>query len=193
MTNYDLFSKHFDELMGNPIDKTKRIENYIKQNSPKAKSVLDIGCGTGSILYNLPNKYDKTGIDLSANMLSIAKQKVKSAKFYQYDMTAFKFEKKFDVILCIYDSINHLLHFKDWEKLFHNVKSHLNENGLFIFDVNTTFYLKKLSKLQQQLQPFGKNGKHFYSISVTQIKDTIFNWSVKIFEPSKIPSASSSR
>ena len=52
------------------------------------------------------------------------------------DMTNFDLQKTFDVVLCNYNSICHLLTWQDWQKFFEMAYNHLNENGIFIFDIN---------------------------------------------------------
>jgi SAM-dependent methyltransferase len=142
--DYSKFAKYYDFLMGEPKEKVALIKSWIKKYNPKTISVLEIACGTGAILKLLENEFEISGLDLSKEMLSIAKNKVKQGIFYNKNMTSFSLNKKFDVILCIYDSINHLLKFDEWGKVFKNSSQHLNEGGLFIFDINTPAKFNKL-------------------------------------------------
>jgi hypothetical protein len=43
----------------------------------------------------------------------------------------------FDAVICLFDSLNHLLSVSDLELAFHSVYSCLKPGGLFLFDVNT--------------------------------------------------------
>ncbi len=156
--NYSKFSKYYDSLMGEPKDKVALINKWIKKYNPKSTSVLEIACGTGAILKLMEKQYTISGLDLSKEMLTIAKNKIKKGNFYHQDMTSFSLNKKFDVILCIYDSINHLLKFADWTKVFKNSSKHLNENGLLIFDVNTLAKFDKLGNTSNDfVQQLGKD------------------------------------
>ena len=123
--SYSKFAKYYDSLMGEPKDKVVLINSWIKKYNSKATSVLEIACGTGAILKLMEKQYDVSGLDLSKEMLSIANKKIKKGNFYHDDMTSFSLNKKFDVILSIYDSINHLLKFNDWNKVFKNSSKHL--------------------------------------------------------------------
>jgi len=175
--SYSKFAKYYDKLMSDPKDKVNLIDSWIKKYHPQAKSVLEIACGTGAILNLLKNKYDVTGLDLSKAMIEIAKKKIPSVKFHNKDMTNFKLDQKMDIILCIFDSINHLQNFKDWQKVFNNVKTHLNENGLFIFDFNTINKFDRFGKAKnvflnnigkdfviEKTSVFDKNKVVFYQI-----------------------------
>ncbi|VVB74596.1 Ubiquinone/menaquinone biosynthesis C-methyltransferase UbiE [Candidatus Tiddalikarchaeum anstoanum] len=139
MAAYKELASVYDELMGEEIYAkfNKIITSMINKYDRTAKSVLELGCGTGNILIPLSKKFETTGLDISKEMLAIARKKDKKSKYIQADMTSFRLNKKFDVILCMYDTINHLKVFDDWQKTFKNTYNHLSEKGLFIFDFNT--------------------------------------------------------
>ena len=137
MANYDKFYKHYDAVMGDPKQKAVFLTSLIKKWNPKATTLLELACGTGAILQHLVHNFEVSGLDLSAGMLSIARKRLPKTRFFKQDMTQFSIPQNFDVILCVYDSINHLVRFNDWQKVFARTKRHINENGIFIFDVNT--------------------------------------------------------
>jgi ubiquinone/menaquinone biosynthesis C-methylase UbiE len=104
------------------------------------KSVLDLGCGTGSASLILSERgFDVTGIDLSEAMIKIAKSKTKKVKFLVGDMRTLKLEKKFDVVVCLCDSLNYLLKESEIKETFKRVYGVLKKGGAFIFDVNTIY------------------------------------------------------
>ena len=135
--SYSQYAKYYDSRMGEPIKKVELINSWIKKYNPKATSVLEIACGTGAVLKLMEKKYTVSGLDFSLEMLNIAKKKIKKGNFYHKDMANFSLNKKFDVVLCIFDAINHLINMRDWDKTFKNASIHLNPKGLFIFDINT--------------------------------------------------------
>jgi ubiquinone/menaquinone biosynthesis C-methylase UbiE len=79
-------------------------------NRYKYQSVLDIGCGTGNILVEVLKKQNvhAAGIDLSENMLSIAKSRLDSSVDLQKgDSENLPWESNtFDLIICT-DSFHH--------------------------------------------------------------------------------------
>ncbi|MDD8017225.1 MAG: class I SAM-dependent methyltransferase [Bacteroidota bacterium] len=107
-----------------------------KYSTIKGKSLLDIGCGTGTHAYNLSQKgYDVTGIDSSEEMIGIAKNKInKSCKFQTADSTNFKLDKKFSIITSLFHVMSYQTTNYALEKTFTNVASHLENDGIFIFD-----------------------------------------------------------
>ena len=59
-------------------------------------------------------------------------------------MINFNINKKYDAIISICDSINYILNEKDLLKTFTNVKNHINEDGIFIFDINSYYKLSEI-------------------------------------------------
>ena len=124
----------------------KFIHEQIKKNEKTPTSlVLDLACGTGRITFEL-NKfgYDMTGVDLSANMLSQArdfayKNKIDNILWLCQDMRSFELYGTVDACSCCLDSINYLTKLSDVEKCFSLVHNYLIPNGIFVFDVNSEY------------------------------------------------------
>lgn len=178
-SEYDFVAKFYDAVIGNSKDSSDYVLSKIKRYNKNAESVLEIGCGTGNILHGLLKNYNVTGVDISEEMLKIAKKKIPKGKFYLQDIRNFRIEKKFDVILCIYDTINHLTLFNDWKKTFANVYEHLNDNGIFIFDINTLYKLDGMSFISPIVNKFNSN---YLLIDVNRISGNVYNWNLKVFE-----------
>ena len=157
MANYDVFGKFYDAIMGDRGKATMRLRELIHKVNPKAQNVLELGCGTGSVLEHLVKDYEVWGVDLSRKMLSLAKKKVPQARLSRQDMVRFHLPRKFDVVCCVFDSINHILSFADWKKLFVNVRRHLSDSGIFIFDINTQKKLDRHIAEPPWVHKFGNN------------------------------------
>lgn len=114
----------------------KEVEFIEKQfGADKSKKILELGCGTGNYLKIFFEKnYNITGLDISKEMLEIAKKKC-DCDLIQEDIKNFKIDKKFDVILIMFDVLSYINKNLDVENVLNNVRNHLNENGLLIFQV----------------------------------------------------------
>jgi S-adenosylmethionine-diacylgycerolhomoserine-N-methlytransferase len=80
------------------------IVRWIAESNDKG-TLLEIGCGTGHILKSLAKSTDckLAGIDLSPEMLAIAKRKLPpKINLYQTDLTDFNPVEKYDAILLSY-------------------------------------------------------------------------------------------
>jgi len=179
MTDYDIFSKTYDTAMGDRSDVAELLRELVRKNNPGAKSVLELACGTGAILRRFARDYAVTGVDLSKGMLTIARKELPNVKFLRRDITNFRLNKKFDAIICVYDSINHILDFEGWEKVFANANAHLAEGGVFIFDINTLWKLRNILTYPPEIH---KLGEDYMILKVRTPATNMFNWNVKFFE-----------
>jgi len=173
--SYSVFAKHYDEAMGDMSGKIAFLQDVLSTHAPNAKSVLEFASGTGTILEGLSASYSVAGVELSPEMLAIARSKLPAADMHLGDMTMYAFDTKFDIVLCVYDSINHLLEWSDWLKLFHNAHRHLNEGGVFVFDINTIVRLRWLASQSHEFEPSAE------ALSINIIEnDGIFDWEIAI-------------
>jgi demethylmenaquinone methyltransferase/2-methoxy-6-polyprenyl-1,4-benzoquinol methylase len=91
------------------------------------KNILDIACGTGTLFpfYFKRNVATVVGIDISPEMVKIAKGKFPEIEIICGDAEEYDFDKKFDVIM-IYNAFPH---FPNPQKLIKNLSGHLKDNG----------------------------------------------------------------
>ncbi len=137
MDSYKSFSRFYDDVMGDRSDVIKVVSNCINEAFPAARSLLELGCGTGSILAGLSDRFTVTGIDISPEMLRQAQQKLPNTHLHLGDITRFDLGEHYDVVICVFDTINHLLDLGLWRSTFANAARHLNDGGLFLFDTLT--------------------------------------------------------
>jgi SAM-dependent methyltransferase len=157
MPAYAEFARFYDQIMGDRSPDIAKVRQYITRFHPGAGSVLELGCGTGAMLAGLTEDYEVTGIDRSPEMLAIAARTVPAAKLVQADITGFSLGTRFDVVICVFDTVNHLPKLADWRALFCRVHEHLAPGGLFVFDVNTTGRLRRLWRGAAFAMNFGEN------------------------------------
>ena len=106
-------------------------------------SIAELGCGTGTMTELLSDDgFDITGIDLSEDMLSLAREKVPGVDFLRMDMREFTLDKKQDAIISVADSVNYLESVDDLAKTLKCVRDALKPGGVFIFDLKTEFFYK---------------------------------------------------
>ena len=150
MNNYIEFANLYDELMNdfNYEEWANYIEDIFKKYDLSPRDILEMACGTGNLTFYLAKrKYNLLCFDLSADMLAKAYQKLgksKNVRFLEQDMVNFNINKKFDSVISICDSINYIINENDLLSCFKNVYNHLNDKGLFIFDINSFYKLKNI-------------------------------------------------
>jgi ubiquinone/menaquinone biosynthesis C-methylase UbiE len=142
---YEKFAEVYDSIMRDKFykDYYAFINRILRKLKFKPKSILEVACGIGRLMEIFHKKsYQIEGLDLSKGMLRIAKKK--GLKVYQGNMINFNLKKKYDLILNIFDSLNYLQKSSDLEKCFKTTNRHINQNGLFIFDMNSDFKINKI-------------------------------------------------
>ncbi len=121
--------------------------NYFKNYKGE---ILEIGAGTGRITIPLlKNKINVTALDIAPKMLDILKNKLQkrrlSANIICADMRNFKIKQKFNAIIVTYRTFQHMYSIKDQKDALNNIKKHLKNKGILIFDV----YNPKISFIEK--------------------------------------------
>lgn len=144
MKTFDRYSRYYNLLYGDK-DYTREadyVDDLIKRNLSGAKSILDLGCGTGLHDFLLAEKgYSVTGVDISGTMLGIAASRLrsqetlsKSLSFIQGDIRTIKLTNTFDVVLSLFHVMSYQVSNDDIVSTLTTVRDHLKPGGLFIFD-----------------------------------------------------------
>ncbi|MEI8349046.1 MAG: methyltransferase domain-containing protein [Candidatus Omnitrophota bacterium] len=115
------------------------IENIFRKLKLTPKTILDLGCGTASHAISLARRgYEVVGVDKSAQMLKIAKEKAKKARvsieFIKEDITKLNLQKKFDAIVAMFAVVGYQATDSALKKTFDTAHKHLVPGGIFIFD-----------------------------------------------------------
>ena len=102
--------------------------------SPRGGTWLDVACGTGRHLSFLRRHYSVTGIDVSREMLRVARRRLPGVRLVLADMRDFRLDETFDVVSCLYSAIGHLETERDLEATFVNFAHHLKPGGIAIVE-----------------------------------------------------------
>lgn len=132
------FCKIYNEFGWNYFPRAfgEQLLEWIHQNQVTVKTSLDLACGTG-ILCEVLHEHgiQAAGMDFSQGMISIARENNPGINYEVADMIQYRPEKKFDLVTCTGDALNHIIDLKDVEQIFRNVHGYLNPGGFFIFDI----------------------------------------------------------
>lgn len=148
--SYRKFAYVYDELMEDmPYPDWIRFARTAWEQHGMPKSVAELGCGTGSITIPLVNSgFEVTGIDLSADMLSVARSKMEatpqghrlyregSVRWVQQDMREWRVPEPVDSVISFCDCVNYLLEQEDVIRTFQRTYEMLKPGGTFLFDVH---------------------------------------------------------
>jgi SAM-dependent methyltransferase len=183
---YDALAIFYDELEGDRSNQAEYLRGLLRRHCPQARSLLELACGTGAILAHLEAEYESVaGVDVSAPMLEAASRAVPRADLFRQDIRKLALKREFDAILCVFDSINHLTEFDDWEAVFDRAADHLAPGGIFLFDLHTPRRLLELMEEPAHAKWFGDG--HLVVIEVGHAPTrppggVATTWQVDVFE-----------
>ena len=132
---YDLFYRDKDYA-----GECDFIEDIFQKHAARpVKDILDLGCGTGGHALLLAELgYHVTGIDASEKMLERAGQRTAAARasleLQQGDIRSFQLGRRFDAAICMFAVMDYLTETSDVLQTLRNIRQHLREDGLFVFD-----------------------------------------------------------
>lgn len=147
---YHDFASVYDQLQDADYEQfADYYEQIFEKFNLKPELVLDLACGTGNVTLAMAQRgYDMIGIDLSVEMLNIAREKAADAGqnilFLNQDMTEFELYGTVDTIICALDGINYLTEDGQLEQVFRLAENYLNPGGIMIFDINSEYKLKHI-------------------------------------------------
>jgi len=152
MNAYTAFAYVYDEYMDNiPYDEWgEYMIGLLKKLGVKAgASVVDLGCGTGTVTRMLEKEgYSIVGIDMSEDMLAIAADKIEESGqeilYSCQDMREFELPFKVDAFTSIGDSMNYITTNEDLESVFKSVSDNINDGGVFVFDLKTIHFFRDI-------------------------------------------------
>jgi len=147
MNAYTGFAKVYETFMDNiPYDKwTEYISGLLKEYGVAPGSlVCELGCGTGSMTRRLAEAgYDMIGIDLSEEMLDIARYDHPECEadilYLNQDMREFELYGTVAAVVSFCDSLNYLTDEEDLLRVFKLANNYLDPGGYFIFDMKTEY------------------------------------------------------
>jgi SAM-dependent methyltransferase len=197
MSVFGNYSRYYDLLYKEKdySGEANYVDGLIRQFAPQAKTIINLGCGTGAhdvLLSQLG--YSVTGVDMSEEMLAIANAKIpassnlaSSLSFHQGDIRTVRLETPFDVVISLFHVMSYQTNNSDFMAALSTAKDHLSPHGIFIFDCwygpavlsdRPVVRVKRLeddeTSIVRMAEPLLHPGKNLVDVSYTVfIKDKI--------------------
>ena len=130
-------SAAFYDVLYNFVDyeaAVREIQAIVDQRAPQARSLLDVGCGTGRHLELLRERYEVEGLDLNPTMLELARERCPDVPFHEGDMADFSLGRRFDVVTCLFSSIGYVRTEERMRTAILSMRRHLNPGGLLLVE-----------------------------------------------------------
>jgi len=144
----------YDALLG---DQKDDIPFYIYRARQSQGPVLELACGTGRLTLPMAEAGAAiTGLDLSPQMLAIARAKAEARHldidWVEADASRFDLKRTYSLILFPYNSMSHLHSPEAIQGMLACVKQHLAPRGHFILDVHNP-NLALLNRRRDEIYP----------------------------------------
>ncbi|RUS48560.1 class I SAM-dependent methyltransferase [Cohnella sp. AR92] len=161
MRSYRQFAAVYDRLMEEmPYPEWLSFARRCWDRYGMPATIVDLGCGTGNLAIPLAKSgFQVFGIDLSSDMLSIARNKWEAGgrgligekggiRWLQQDMRDWELPEPADAVISFCDSINYLTEPEDVVSAFRHTYEGLAPGGLFLFDVHAPSQLERYAEEQ---------------------------------------------
>ncbi|OGT06722.1 MAG: hypothetical protein A2103_01145 [Gammaproteobacteria bacterium GWF2_41_13] len=136
---FNTYARYYDLLYQDKdyLAEATYVDGLIKKFHPQAKSILNLGCGTGRHdSYFQGMGYLVCGVDLSDEMLVEARKRAipEKLEFFTGDARNVDLHRKFDVVVALFHVMSYQTTDDDVLAVFETVKRHLAPGGIFLFD-----------------------------------------------------------
>jgi SAM-dependent methyltransferase len=114
------------------VEETEFLSRIIKEKANiDVRSLLHLGCGGGRNDFTFQKHFNVTGVDISKEMLVLAKELNPSSEYLEGDMRNVRLGRTFDCVVAL-DSVSYMITEDDLNRLFRTALEHLNPGGVFI-------------------------------------------------------------
>ena len=148
MKEYNLFAQYHDLIVRpdyDQLDDEVFFLNEVFEDFWNWKHILEAACWSWVVMKELINKwYDVKGFDLSEQMIKKSKDFYWLENTFVWDMRTYNSDEEFDIVLCNYNSICHLLTFEDWVSFFKASYNNLKSWWILVFDITTIYEFESL-------------------------------------------------
>jgi len=95
---------------------------------------LDVACGTGRHLELLRARHSVMGVDRSAEMLRVARERLPGVRLVRGDMQSFDLHRRFDVVSCLFGAIGNVPTVHGVRRTIANFARHTRPGGVLLLE-----------------------------------------------------------
>jgi SAM-dependent methyltransferase len=145
LSAFAAYARYYDLLYQdkNYEAESQYIAALLSEYAPDARTILDIGCGTGAHARDLARKgFTVHGVDISEGMLARANETKATLNadlsgklaFSHADARSVELGKTFDAVVSLFHVMSYQTSNDDLASAFASARRHLAHGGVFIFD-----------------------------------------------------------
>jgi SAM-dependent methyltransferase len=111
-----------------------RIEEIVRERAPKARTLLDVACGTGKHLACLRTRFACEGVDLDPGLLGVARGRLGDVPLHEGDMRTLDLGRRFDVVTCLFSAIGFVGDLDGLAAAARSLAAHVADGGVLIVE-----------------------------------------------------------
>lgn len=117
-----------------------------------AKTVLDLGCGTGVLSARLAENADVVAVDPAGAMLDIARERYGDVNldWIEGDARNIRLNRKFDLVVLSGHAFQVFLTKEDQREALRTIAAHLSNGGKFIFDSRNPYFPNSKERMKSE-------------------------------------------
>ncbi len=135
-SDFKIISAYYDALYvkdGEYAPEAARVKELLTRHGvPSQGDLLILACGTGGHIPYFREEYTVSGLDLSEDMLALAREKFPAIRFHTASLIDFKLEDEFDAMICLYGSIGFVKTADNLRASMKRIAAHLRPNGVVV-------------------------------------------------------------
>jgi ubiquinone/menaquinone biosynthesis C-methylase UbiE len=134
---YTKSSPHYDAIyrFKDYAGAVKYVRTVLDEEHPRARSLLEVACGTGKQLELLRTDYpDVQGLDINSDLLEAARARCPGIALHLADMRNFALPERFDVVACLFSSIAYARDLQGMRDTVACMTRHLQPGGVLLIE-----------------------------------------------------------
>jgi len=96
--------------------------------------LLDVACGTGCHIEHLKKHFEVEGLDISEELLELARQRNPGVLFHHADMVNFALGRQFDIVTCMFSSIGYVRTIENLRRAINCMAQHITPGGVVLIE-----------------------------------------------------------
>jgi ubiquinone/menaquinone biosynthesis C-methylase UbiE len=133
---YERSAALYDLIYGDKAyaEEAEAVRAIVERERPAARTLLEVGCGTGGHLVFLREHFECEGVDLTPGMLERAREKLPGVPLHLGDMRSFALPRTFDAITSLFSAIGYVRSLEELDAAIACMARHLAPGGVLIVE-----------------------------------------------------------
>ncbi len=110
------------------------VHALVIERCPRARTLLDVGCGTGGHLVQLQQWFEVEGVDVSAEMIACAGQKLPGVRLHVGDLRELALGRSFDAVVCLFSAIGYVTSLDELRRGVAAMAQHVAPGGVLAIE-----------------------------------------------------------